>query len=211
MSKKLALHEAKLKRELDTYVEAHVREASMNYGYYKDIEKENLQEKQKIAGYIHNQYDTMDLNEIKKIAMQCVSEKKLRQILLEFELQYYVETPAPMSLDVFIKKAKAILDRYQCKAGGYYIEDMEWEIHRFDSTVYEVKDYNVLFVNSIDKTDKDDNETLRYMKQLAVRLNSLSNDITVDYEFREPENGLIWIEIWCTHLPTKENSPVISV
>lgn len=206
----IIINEDKRKKEMMKYIKAHENEALNNYGYDKD--KKNIKEKQKLAKYIHTHYDDMNMEERKEIFLKCLTEKKINKELLEFELRYYVEKHKPMSITEFTKKAKDILNRYQCKAGGFYIEDMDWEVHRSNSEQYDVKDYQVLFVNSIDKIDKNDNENLCYLKRLIKRLNSLSKEIEVEYDFFEPKKGGInWIEIWCSNKIMEENDSKIDL
>ena len=203
------LNEAKHKKEeMMKYIKAHEQEALNNYGYDKDKTDEK---KQKIATFIHDHYDTMTINEMKNMVLECMKEKKIRKELLEFELRYYSKQSGAMSIKKFTKFAKEILDRYQSKAGGFWIEDMDWEIHRSESEKYDVKNHEVLFANSVDKTDKDDNENLHYLKRLVTRLNSLSEEIEVKYEFYGPEKGLIWIGIWCTRIDIEKDCPKIDL
>jgi len=203
------LNEDKRKEEeMMKYIKAHEQEALNNYGYDKDKTDEK---KQKIATFIHDHYDTMDMKAMRKIVLDCMTEKKIRKELLEFELRHYIEKSKSMSIQIFTEKAKFILDRYQCKAGGFYIEDMDWEIHGPESEKYDVKNHEVLFANSVDKTDKDDNENLHYLKRLVTRLNSLSEEIEVKYEFYGPEKGLIWIGIWCTRIDIEKDCPKIGL
>jgi hypothetical protein len=208
----LILKEVNIKNEMKKYAQAHEQEAIKNYGYCKNTDFKNLDMKQQLAGHIHKKYNKMSLEEMKNIVIRCMTKNQIKRILLEFELKYYEEIPKKITLKKFTILAKKILDRYQCKGGGYYIEDMDWEIHTYTSENYDIKENQVLFVNSIDKMDKDDNETIAYMKRITKRINGLSEDIDVEYEFHDPEeDGINWIEIWCTDKTKEDEIPEISL
>nr|QBK88486.1 MAG: hypothetical protein LCMiAC01_01630 [Mimivirus LCMiAC01] len=219
MSKKIGtqnmifLNDAKIKKQMEEYANRHKLEAQENYGYEDDF-MVNIAEKRTLAETIHNKYDGMSMDEMRNTVASCMSDKHVKRTLLNFELKYSIITPVfkKLSIEQFTKEALQILKKYQCKAGGYYIEDRDWTVHTQTSDEYEVKNYQIVLENSADKRNCQDNETINYLKNIVRLLNGLSNDIKVEYEIDEPEKGnIVWILIWCTHKGMKKNEPEISL
>lgn len=202
--------EDKNKKDIEVYNKRLEKELDENYGV--DIEKPT-KEKRNLARYINEHFNDMKLNDMIKLLQQCMTEKQIKKTLLEFEFKYIdVIKPRDLDLDEFVGNALKILKRYQCKAGGYYIEDTDWIVHRKDSVKYDVKNNEVLFENSVDKIDFLDNETQYFIKRIASILNGLSNDIDVDYDFSESkEDGITWVLIWCKHKKIKQDTPNIEL
>jgi hypothetical protein len=194
-----------LKKQMSQYNNLHKIDTERNYGY--DTTKGNTD----LAKIIHDNYDDMNDDELKYLAIKCMSKKKIRKDLLEYEIKYYNPSPEDFTLEEFIKQATRIINRYQSKAGGFLIEDMKWILHRSDSYEYSVKSNEVLFENSINKLNIYDKETNTFLKRLVNRLNNLATNIVVNLQQSDPEDGVIWLQIWCNHIKMVNTNPVISL
>lgn len=206
------MNDKKIRQRMEKYIEQHRVEATNNYGYV-DKEKLDTPENKALAKHIRRNFDTMTPDEMKETVLKCMTEKQIKKILMEFELrQYRPASKGEMSLDKFIKKTLNVLSRYQCRAGGYYIEDMEWTVHRSDSDDYEVEDYQVVLINSIDIKDSEDNETIKYMENIVEYLNCISDNIEVEQDVYDPEKGdIVWLLLWFTDNNLKEEEPEIDL
>ena len=152
-----------------------------------------------IAQLIRENFNVMTLEEKKTILAKCMSVNRVNKELLEFELQHYKQKPQEMTLNKFKKCALKIFDRYQWRAGGFLIEDREWTVHTDTSKHYDVRQGELLFVNSVSNADEDDNETSTYLKRLLHLLNTLCANIKVELRYQHPKkDGIDWILIWCT-------------
>lgn len=210
MNSSIFITEDKTRKDIQKYNDLHKKELENNYGI--DIEK-NSKDKKDLAKYINTKFDSMSLQDMIELLPRCMPEKKIKKVLLEFEFKYIdLIQPKKMDLGEFIKYASNLLNRYQCRAGGFYIEDTQWIVHRQDSVKHDIMNNEVLFENSIDKLDFLDNETQYYIKRITYLLNSLCKDIKVDYNYKESkEDGITWILIWCTHTGIEKDTPEISL
>ena len=132
----------------------------------------------------------------------------MKRILLEYELKNFkqnVDKVKEMTMDEFIKEATFLLNRYQCKAGGYHIEDCEWTMYTSetipDNGEHYVKDNEILFVNSIDNNDLENDEVDSYLNLLVDRLDSLADNIDVELRYSESEGTKpSWLRLWVTFM-----------
>jgi len=208
MIKKINAYEKNKQNEMKKYNALHTIDAISNYGLYDH--NIGIKNKSSIATYINKNLDKMDYDEIKQLINKVLTFTAMKKILLTHELQFYKEIPKKMSLKKFINKTIDILNRYQHRAGGFYIEDSIWKIHTFKSEEYDVKEYEVMFENSIEALDLEDPETVIYLERIHDRLNSLSDDIKVNIRYSEAnKNDIIWIFIWATH--NKNSTPQIAL
>lgn len=159
-------------------------------------------DKIELAKFINENLNYMTPEEMKHIILKVnklQGEKKLKYELLKFELKYYKPDPQNMDIDTFTQKAISLLTRYQSKSGGFRLEDQIWKIHKKNSIKYSILENEVIFENSINKTNYYDNETKKYIKRVANLLNGLSHNIKVtskNIEFYKDK--IIWILIKCT-------------
>ena len=96
------------------------------------------------------------------------------------------------------KQAFKIINRYHWKAGGFKIEDSEWILHKHDSKLYDVLSNELLFENTLDRSDVDDEETERYMDHLTRHLNYLSKNIEVEYRYKNTKEKIVRVLVWAT-------------
>ncbi len=206
------MNDTKIRQRMEKYIKQHEAEANQNYGYM-DFEEHATPTNKALAKNIHKNFNAMSSDGLKNTVIKCMTEKQIKKIIMEFELRHYRPvSKGDMSLEKFIKKALRVLSRYQCKAGGYYIEDTKWTVHRSNSDDYEVEDYQTLLVNSIDIKDHEDNETIEYMKNIVEYLNCLSDNIEVEQDVYDPEKyDIIWLLLWFTDKNIKDEDPDIDL
>ena len=187
--------------EMKKYILMHSLEAYKDYSdVSSDMSSEERKEKENLAKYIYNNYDKMDEIEMKCIAMKCLELNQIKRILLSHELENYKEKGKTMSLDEFHKQVLKYLHRYQHKAGGFLMEDTEWKVTRFsDENNYDLLENEILFSNTLDKSDVNDEETYEYIRSLVRRLNMLAKNIEVTMTrlFREGDK-VAYILLWGT-------------
>jgi hypothetical protein len=133
------------------------------------------------------------------LASKCISEKKIDMELLKFELKYLpVTTVNYMELDDFKLAAKALLKKYQWKAGGYYIEDIDWITHKKGSK-YSLGANQLVLENTIDTSDCHSEEFVNFMKKILNILNNMANNIDVRIKYETSKtDSLTWIIIKCS-------------
>ncbi|ARF09808.1 hypothetical protein Indivirus_3_57 [Indivirus ILV1] len=152
-----------------------------------------------IAQLIYENFDKLDSTGKKKLLMKCLSDREIDRYLLKYELSNYnIKCNEELTLNEFEKKAINVINRYHWKAGGYKIEDSEWIIHRENSKSYEVLANELVFENTIDRSDINDEETEFYMDQLIRHLNSLGTNIEVEYRYKNKKNKTVKLLIWAT-------------
>lgn len=187
--------------------------------YFNEISDDNLSDEElnkrkSLAKIINSKLNSNSVvdDDILNLYNQCISEKEYNQKLLQFELQYFRNEPKPMTLDEFKVAAFKIFDRYQSKAGGKLIEDIDWIVYTSDDVVpgRVVMKNELLFENSIPKCDCDNKDTTKYLKLIVKHLRSLCDDITVDLRYKDDHNiSFIWI--WCTHKKMDSDVPKIDL
>mgnify|MGYP000994981911 CR=1 FL=1 len=167
-----------------------------------------------LANYIFENYDKMDEMEMKKIVTKCLTPLDMKRILLEYEFKNRpIRSPnIEMSLTDFSKYAQKLLNRYQSKAGGFYIEDTVWTMYTSTSSEYDVQDYEILFENSVDKLDSNDNEIKEYLDRLEIILDNICKNIDVEIRYLASKgDSITFILIWCVDRNLKKNKPKISL
>ncbi len=166
--------------------------------YNCNISDNHDQEKAQI---IHDNFDKLDSFGKRNLLAKCLSDREVDMYLLRFELVNFcnkTQSEQELSLDEFEKKAIQIINRYHWKAGGYKIEDSEWIVHKSDSKSYKVLSNELLFENTIDRTDVEDEETEFFMDHLINQLNHLSKNIEVEYRYKNRKDKTPRILIWAT-------------
>ena len=185
--------ENKIETELNDYNFLLKSEKLKNYNAMMFTPSNNTED----AEFIHDNFDKLDDNGKKDILMKCLSKNEIDMILLRFELiNYNKKQDIQLTLVEFEKKAVELINRYHWKGGGHKIEDNEWLIHRPNSKVYDVKQNELLFENTLDISDIKDEETEYFMKHLVKQLNSLSTNIEVEYRNKNKRSKTTRLLIW---------------
>jgi len=187
-----------MEKEMKKYNLLHILEKQTNY--QNNINLKESQESQELANYIHKNYYKMDEIELKLIALKCIDLNEVKRIILSYELKNYKpeQKNGTMSLNKFKIHAFKLFNRYQCKAGGFYIEDNEWIMHDNTSVKYEVDNNELLFENTISVVDENDNESEYFLEYLVKRLNLIADNIDVELRQKQNEhskviNVLLWV------------------
>ena len=146
--------------------------------------------------------DNLNRDKMEKILLKCLSDNQIKSLLLQYELQNKCEKNECIndisSIDNFIKQSQVILKRYQHKAGGYLLEDTDWEVHTDMSSKHDLSSNEVWFVNSASKPSVQNKETIRYIKSIVSLLNNICKNIDVSNTFIESKsNNIIWTVIKC--------------
>lgn len=197
------------KEEMKLYNKMHQDALFQNYIFNEDIglSSHNVNDTRKVdlAKHIYNNLHNMDYYEKKKLLDDCFSEKKLDSELLTFELKYLHSYPVSyMEINEFEQVAKSVLQRYQWKVGGYYIEDLDWISHRKGSK-YVLGNNQLVLENTIDTMDYQSSNFIEFMKKILVKLSNLAENISVDIKYDiSKTDSLTWIIIKCTDNTRKE-------
>ena len=155
-------------------------------------------EKQMLAKYIHNNYSTMDEKEMQTILMKCLDVGKIKSLLLQYELENYEEKAKKrLSLSEFKNKAEQIFTRYQCRAGGFLIEDTEWSVHDSKSTHYDVKENELVFENTVNMIDLANDDVDDYLYFIIKRLETIAENIEVELR-QQVKHKTVYLLIWAT-------------
>lgn len=193
--------EKSLALEMKTYYVQHQIDKGSNYYYSEQTNDSEL------ASYIFNTYKNLDTTndyELATLVIKCLTPIQIKNLLLEYELKNFKQdTIKEMTMDEFIKEAKFLLNRYQGKAGGFSLEDSEWKMYTSDSMLEEthskhyIKDNEILFVNSVDNCDLNDDKLENYLDLLVDRLNSLANNIKAEIRYDESSGTKpSWLYLW---------------
>ena len=175
--------------------------------YYKHlhyINNNNIKTKNnknnKNASFLNKNLKKMNLEEKKSFLFKCVDEKTINKLLLKFELENLIpKTNNNLTLKEFSKLAKNIINRYQYNAGGYQLEDKEWNFYDTNSEDYSLDNNEILLENSIYEDNINDSETTGFIDNLTNLLNKLSDNIDVKYEMvKSKKESLVWTLIKCT-------------
>lgn len=194
----LLINQYNKEQEMKAYNLLHKLEYYNNFDV--NVSTKSKKEKEELATYIHDNYNKMDEVEMKLIALKCMDINKIKNILLSFELDNYKVKPSTnISLDQYVNEAFKIIIRYQHKGGGFLLEDAEWKVYRSGSSEYEVEENEVLFVNTLDKSDIDNEATDIFLRKLSKRLNMISKNINIEMrQMYDHGDKVARILLWAT-------------
>lgn len=200
--------------DMKMYNFLHHLESEKNYMQKSIVTKKQQLYSQELAKYIHDNYNKMDKEELKYLTIKCLAEKDLRRILLDYELTHYrVEDDVnrDMNLKKFTKLAAETLNKYQGKAGGFYMDNYQWKVYdynsisnidynnNFDRHKYQYNIYKneVVFENTTSIYDVYDENTIEFIDKLIDKLKSFSKNIKIDMEIRKDrKNKVAYVLIW---------------
>ncbi|QKF93781.1 hypothetical protein QKU48_gp0323 [Fadolivirus algeromassiliense] len=207
----LLLNQYDKERDIKKYNILHKLEYYNNYNV--DTSFKTKKEKEELAKYIHQNYHKMDDIEMKHVVLKCLDQNKIKQLLLSYELDNYkMKSKKNMTFEEFKNEAVKILLRYQNKAGGFLLEDINWEIYDPGSLEYDVKNNEMLFVNTLDKSDIDDEETYYYLKKIVKKLNMIGENFNVELrQLFEEGDKIAKILLWVTNKNIINDNPEIGL
>lgn len=175
---KILEQEKRIEQELVQYNNEHMID--------NPVDASNVESNEQFAEYLHDNLHKMDQIEMRKIISRCFPAHRLKNLLLEFEfnnLPVHAKEQT-LSLEQFSKEAEKMFIRYQSRAGGHCLEDREWIKHTTSSD-YAIREYEVLFENTVDVHDVHNLETCNYIQRLVDILDSLSTNIKVNVFYLE--------------------------
>ena len=166
-------------KEMKIYSNLHKLEKLNNYK--NKIPRKG--DKSELAEYIYENYEKMDDTEKSLLAIHCLDPHDIKRILLSFELENYYQPQLDKSLSLndFLVQAQKVLRKYQCKGGGFLIDDHEWTVYKYnDQNKYDMQENELILENIIHLCDKDDTELDKYLNNIGRRLDSLTNNIDIE-------------------------------
>jgi hypothetical protein len=182
--------------EMRKYELLHKLEKYTNYR--NSINNKSKNDKRDLANHIFKNYDTMDETEMRIMATKCLDANDFKKTLLLFELKHYKSNvKESITLNDFKIVAFNVFRRYQCKAGGFCIEDNEWTVYDSKTTKYDVNENEIVFENTINLVDVYDTESDEFLIYLVKRLGSIAKNIKVSLRQKHHKKSkvmtlLIW-------------------
>lgn len=193
-------------KEMKIYNLKHIIEKHSNYML------KNKSNDKELTNYIHDNYEKMSFEEMKNIVTKCMTQNDVKKILLEYDFYNYdctIDKKTYMSLSQVKYAVEKILNRYQSKAGGFKIEDTVWSYHNNESYQYTIKNYKIMFENTINKIDILDIETKKYLTRLELIFNNLAENIKCMITTLKIDGyGLYCINIWLKDISISPNGDV---
>lgn len=155
-----------------------------------------------LADLINKNYSSMTPEEMRHIALKCLTDSDIKHILLKYELQNLHREPSDIHLNEFEKIAVKKLLKYQSRAGGFCFGDRIWKIHDSTSKKYHIYDNELVFENTLDANSFQDHETIEYLNDILLVLNEISTRIKVTIHSKYSDRDKIYIMM----LKCKENN-----
>jgi hypothetical protein len=166
-----------------------------NKNNYKNIDSKETIE------FIHNNISNVDKNNIideilaKNILLKIFSPEKIEKECLIFDLLNYSSNNKANMIDDSVSICIDALKKYQYKAGGYNIEDVEWILCDQNNNRFKVKDNQKILYNSVHKKSCD-RELIWFLDSILdyVKRHTNSEKIKVKYNmFEDEKNCVCWI------------------
>jgi hypothetical protein len=166
-----------------------------NKNNYKNTDSKQIIE------FIHNNISNVDNstiideNLVKNILLQIFSKEKIEKECLIFDLLNYSSENKVNMVDDSINICIDALKKYQYKAGGYNIEDIEWILCSKNNNRFKVKDDQKILYNSVHKKNCD-RELIWFLDSILdyVKRHTNSEKIKVKYSmFEDEKNSVCWI------------------
>lgn len=157
-----------------------------------NLQKQGLE---KMAEHIHINLEKMSFDEKINLLKNIISEDKLNEHLLEFELHNFQNKIKYNNLNSLVPRVKYLLERYH-PVSGNLLEDEEWNIHTYNSKKYELGKNEIIFDNSIKIDHSNDEKTMNYIKTMTNLFSSLTDQFTVRYKYiDDKDEDICWIII----------------
>lgn len=141
-----------------------------------------------LCNLIENNLNSMSKAEKINMITKILSENKLDKELLKFYMLNNNPEKKSYNITDFLNKTINILKKFHRKAGGLYIEDIDWSVKK---SVDSKGNLVYILVNTIDNQDAKDREVYEYLTSLCNYLNKLSNNIKVKFSLSEDEENKI--------------------
>ena len=196
--------------EMKLYNEMHHTASLQNYMTDENVgptfcDKNDVNRAELAKNICSKNLRNIEYNEKNMLLSKCISDKKMDIELLKFELKYLpVNKVDHMEINNFKSVAKTLLKKYQWKAGGYHIEDIDWIVHKKGSK-YSLSENQLVLENTIDTMDCHSEEFINFMKKIHNILDNTAKNIDVRIKYETSKtDSLTWIIIKCSDNTKKE-------
>lgn len=162
----------------------YTEEREMNYATDDEYDYESNE----VVDELHEKFDDMSMQEKRNFIQKVYTDKQVDRELLRYELKHYSPKVKCQSLEEMVNYTKKTLSRYQWRAGGFYIEDSEWEEHDENSPTFSVKEGEYLFLNSVDKKDAYELSFKKFLLLLEKHLNKATKKFRVKIMLEEKKS-----------------------
>lgn len=146
-----------------------------------------------LAELINKNYNSMTSEEMRIIALKCLTDFDIKHILLKYEMKNLPRVPSDIHLHEFKNVAEKILLKYQSKAGGFYFCDRKWKIHDSTSKKYHIYENELVFENTLDANSFQDHETIEYLNDILLALNKISTRVKVTIHSKYLDRDKVYI------------------
>ena len=129
-----------------------------------------------LSTFISDNYDKMDIDEMKNIVLKCVTDNGIKHILLDYELSNLKYETKNISLNEFKTKATYFLNRY--KMVGFQFRN-NWILLNNDTTLIQILDNEIIFMNTIDEKSFHSDENAIFLQNIIRLLSRISFRVKV--------------------------------
>lgn len=161
---------------------------------YKDIDSIN----DDIVDHIHNKLDVMNYEEKLILYKNIITEKKLNEKLLYYELLNYKPKEKINILNKLINKMEYYLNRYMIISKIALLEDNKWRIYTSKTNDYKLGKNEVIFENSVSEINSN---VEIYIDNLIRIFNNLTDKYIISHDYVD-YSYITWVII---HVKEKKN------
>lgn len=139
--------------------------------------KKNIYKKNKGSLHFNDLINLSNDDKLKLLFKYC-GQDFLNNELLKLEFyNFYPNNKQKLKLTEVFTLTQKIINKYQWKAGGFFIDDLEW--------ILENKDDNYVLKNTIDNLDSRDNDTINFMKNICRIINGHVSNYKLNFDIQE--------------------------
>ena len=150
-------------------------------------------------------------DDIYELSKQYINPNYIRSQLLKLEMMNYSKESKDTNVNQTVEMALDLLKRYQHKADGYEVEEVEWTVHTNESKEFDVMEGEVLLSNTIPICAYDNKETTNYLETMEKIFNTLSTNVSVDLRYlKKKSGGVYYVFMWFTN-KSNNNVPEIGL
>lgn len=178
---------------LDRYINTDIQNINKRYRHkllFNINTDETLENAHEIAEYIRkNLYDDSFDSKI------CITDRNTRlNELLTFEFLNLETKKVCRDISEFLSYFRDTVQRYQWRAGGKYIEELEWVTISNTSDMFRIKDGETILLNTIDARYAEDDNTMDFIMYLCRYINRTCVGFSVSNRFIDDnKNDICWI------------------
>lgn len=149
--------------------------------YKKMIKEENTENSNDVSNFIYDNYEKMNIEEMKQLVSKCLTDNGMRYILLNYELKNLKNETKNMSLHEFERIAIKLISRYHWKAGGFLFKNywIAMNENTKNENIIDIHKNELIFMNTISEDDLHGDETVEYMQHIVRILTRISYRVRV--------------------------------